>query len=209
MEPNFVADARAAYRFLEDRYGFEAVASNEDTARPYFGGLVIYSTDKTIVSIQVDRGVLLDPRIGRTQDRGRNELIGEVPLRLVLEFVVASPQERRLLTSYDPIEFRQGLAAFGGLNPLRGNRELAGSQSDMREHIRSQLGSDAKSLEKYAEEFLLGDFSRWRQLHEYKLHRAVAEQLASAQSRGKSPSVPEVEAKFRRSIDYLRALQHE
>ena len=211
MTTGFLPLVHAAFNFLEDEYGLATMTEDEDKTRRFYGGFVSYASDRTVVTIAVDRGVLTSPAIGRAKDFGVSGGLGHINLDRIYEFTVSTPQERSRLASRDLGELKSAWRSV--VKERRLDLQHFGLVRIPAQTFESEIAAGliayARVLKEYADPYLRGDFSNWVELCEYEWHRLVAGEVVNNRRWGEELSVENVELRFPRLRAYLERLRSE
>jgi hypothetical protein len=131
---------------------------------------------------------------------------------LVQEYTFSTPEERAIVCSQDPRDFRTAACLVVSKKLHHDKRQFSNKAAE----IDSQLSDHARWLKQYAEPFLKGDFSQWLEIYEYKIARMIGELKRSGRSeyclrfvgidqKGKPAYVQE--HIFIKSLDYIAGLR--
>lgn len=209
MAKGVVERVKSAFRFLEADYGFSVRIAHEDEEGPHLGGWVEYSTPLTVVSVVIEKlGLLVAPEIVRTKDEAEFRHESGISLERIYEYATSTSTERKRLASRDSGKLREAWKVFERPSPLESvefDRRAGSHTADSRLDV--ELNAYAQLTRKYGEQLLLGNFSSWLELQEFKWDWLVGNYILSR--RGKAVSAAEVEAIFWRTRNYLEALRRE
>ena len=178
-EETFVDRVKRNFGYVEPEYGFKIILASNDDIRPQTDGVVKYASDTTLIVIDSDYGQSA-VRFVRIQD---NEKYCLDPIS-IHEYLNTSENEKQLLLSTEPSN-QSAISALRNERSLFSTPNWKGATSDEPE---TWLRNYADWLRENADLCLVGDFSRWPQIYEYKINRMIADELR----RGKSAFVKSV-----------------
>lgn len=166
----FVNKLTKYFSFLEKEYGFTIKLADNSDVRPQTDAIVKYASHTTLVFVDSEFGRVA-VRFNRIQDAERY-FLGPVTIH---EYLNTTDAEKQTLLSKDPktldaskeISKRVDLLALSGLT----------IREDMDKNLERQLAILAKWVKEHAPIYLIGDFSKWPEIYEYKINRLLAEDL--------------------------------
>ena len=170
-DQNFVDKVKKYFSFLETDYRFKLIVANNSDVHPQTDGVVKYASNTTLLLIDSEAAHAA-VRFVRTQDDERYYLD---PVS-IHEFLNTSEQEKQILLSRDAKDKDAANVIFNKSFLLL-SPEWKSSQENVYLDLESQLKNYAKWLKENAELCLIGDFSRWPNLYEYKINRLLADEL--------------------------------
>jgi hypothetical protein len=170
-DETFADKVKKYFGYLESNYEFKLIVANNSDVRPQTDGFVKYASNNTLILIDSETGKAA-VRFVRIQDDERYYLD---PVS-IHEYLNTSDQEKQILLSKDANDKDTANTIFNKsfllLSPKwKGNRE------NFLLDIESQLKNYADWLKENADLCLLGSFSRWPELYEYKINRLIADEL--------------------------------
>lgn len=211
MSQAFAALVRSTFAFLVDEFGFDILDEKEDDKRPFYWGSVMLGSSATVISVDVDRGVLGSPTIGRRMDVADFGSVASISLDRIYEFQQTSDPERSQLSSGDPEKmtraFRESIEPK--LVNLRNREFTADGFASMDLRIEHTLQVYSRLMKEHAEQYLQGDFSNWLELCEYVWYWLIASEFANDRRWGEELTLENVERRFSKLRKYLGHLRGE
>lgn len=170
IQETFVDKVKSYFSFLETAYDFTIQLAGNCDIRPQTDGVVKYASGTTILSVDSEFGQVA-VRFRRIQDNEQH-FLGPVTVH---EYLMTSEAEKQILLSTDPktldasdaISRRVYLLALSDLT----------IREDMDKNLERQLTILANWVRENAPICLLGNFSKWPDIYEYKISRLLANQL--------------------------------
>lgn len=211
MKKRFIETSKTQFNFLIENYGFKII-SLVDSPRGYFEeGQIIFATEATYIFMEHIRGETPSFCIGRTKDisHGKDKREYLLPFNLIYEYMVTTDEEKIIIIS-SSVQSRVSKIVDVEKNV---HREFF-SVNEQEEELKIY----ANLIEKYAYPFLVGDFSKWRLIWEYKVKRGIAQEMRYGRSEYKDIAVPDGSGKFRvvgkkhlyqDALDYIKRLESE
>ena len=170
-EMTFVDRVKKHFSYLESEYGFKVTVEGNSDIRPQTDGAVEYTSDTTVIVIDSETGYAA-VWFYRIKD-GRKYDLDPVAIH---EYLNTSDKEKELLLSTNPKDHSTASALFNQKFLL--NQPGWKSESDTtQDKLEIRLVNYANWLKTHANLCLIGDFSRWPEFYEYKIHRARADHL--------------------------------
>ena len=170
-EMTFVDRVKKHFSYLEYEYGFKVTVEGNSDIRPQTDGAVEYTSDTTVIVIDSETGYAA-VWFYRIKD-GRKYDLDPVAIH---EYLNTSDKEKELLLSTNPKDHSTASALFNQKFLL--NQPGWKSDSDTtQDKLEIRLVNYANWLKTHANLCLTGDFSRWPEFYEYKIHRARADHL--------------------------------
>jgi len=170
-EMTFVDRVKKHFSYLESEYGFKVTVEGNSDIRPQTDGAVEYTSDTTVIVIDSETGYAA-VWFYRIKD-GRKYDLDPVAIH---EYLNTSDKEKELLLSTNPKDHSTASALFNQKFLL--NQPGWKSESDTtQDKLEIRLVNYANWLKTHANLCLTGDFSRWPEFYEYKIHRARADHL--------------------------------
>ena len=170
-EMTFVDRVKKHFSYLESEYGFKVTVEGNSDIRPQTDGAVEYTSDTTVIVIDSETGYAA-VWFYRIKD-GRKYDLDPVAIH---EYLNTSDKEKELLLSTNPKDHSTASALFNQKFLL--NQPGWKSESDTtQDKLEIRLVNYANWLKTHANLCLKGDFSRWPEFYEYKIHRARADHL--------------------------------
>jgi len=167
----FVSRVKKHFSYLESEYGFKVTVEGNSDIRPQTDGAVEYTSDTTVIVIDSETGYAA-VWFYRIKD-GRKYDLDPVAIH---EYLNTSDKEKELLLSTNPKDHSTASALFNQKFLL--NQPGWKSESDTtQDKLEIRLVNYANWLKTHANLCLIGDFSRWPEFYEYKIHRARADHL--------------------------------
>ena len=171
MTLTFVDCVKKHFGCLESEYGFKVTLASNSNIRPQTDGVVEYTSNTTVVVIDSETGSAA-AWFYRIKD-GRKYDLDPVAIH---EYLNTSDKEKELLLSTNPKDHSTASALFNQKFLL--NQPGWKSESDTtQDKLEIRLVNYANWLKTHANLCLTGDFSRWPEFYEYKIHRARADHL--------------------------------
>ena len=171
MTLTFVDTVKKEFGYLESEFGFKIIFANNSDIRPQTDGAVEYTSDTTVIVIDSETGYAA-VWFYRIKD-GRKYDLDPVAIH---ENLNTSDKEKELLLSTNPKDHSTASALFNQKFLL--NQPGWKSESDTtQDKLEIRLVNYANWLKTHANLCLTGDFSRWPEFYEYKIHRARADHL--------------------------------
>ena len=170
-ELTFVGRAKKHFSYLESNYGFKVTLENNSELRPQTDGAVEYTSDTTVIVIDSETGYAAS-WFYRIKD-GKKYYLTPVD---IYEYLNTNDQEKELLLSTNPKDQLAASAVFNQKFLLN----QPGWKSDggtIQDKLETRLENYANWLREHANLCLEGNFSRWPEFYEYKIHRTRADHL--------------------------------
>ena len=210
-EETFTNIVKKNFGFLESTFGFKIILASNSEVRPQTDGLVKYASDITLVLIDSETGQAA-VRFVRVQD-DENDYLDPVSIH---EFLSTSTKEKQLLLSTEPKDESAAHAIFKE-KFLLASPNWKSSRDDLHKDLETRLRNYANWLRENADLCLVGDFSRWPELYEYKINRMIADELrrggkavVKAVIKDESGKLKMIERPiFQREKDHLEKLKRE
>jgi hypothetical protein len=201
MKKTFVQVVVEKFKFLVRDYGFEIQSSTESPRNYLWEGWVEYCNQSTYIEIECTRGENPTLSLGRkkdviNKDTKRPYLLS---IDLIYEYVTLTQPEKDIVTSllerseageilYKSQLFFQLPDAEKQIITSLTQQEQAGniiyqekyighevpSVDNLEKQRELELETYARLMRKYAEPFLLGDFSHWSEIWEYLTQKSIA-----------------------------------
>ena len=170
-EMTFTDRVKKHFGYLESEYGFKVTVEGNSDIRPQTDGAVEYTSDTTVIVIDSETGYAA-VWFYRIKD-GRKYDLDPVAIH---EYSNTGDKEKELLLSTNPKDHSTASALFNQKFLL--NQPGWKSESDTtQDKLEIRLVNYANWLKTHANLCLTGDFSRWPEFYEYKIHRARADHL--------------------------------
>jgi len=165
----FINKVKKYFDFLEVEHKFKLTVANNSDIRPETDGIVKYASNTTLILIDSEAGQAA-VRFVRIQDDERYYLD---PVS-IHEYLNTSEQEKQILLSRDTKDKDAANAIFNKSFLL-----LSSNWKENKENLdlESQLRNYANWLKENADLCLVGNFSLWPELYEYKINRLMADEL--------------------------------
>ena len=208
MSATFVEKVKKHFSFLMEEYGFVVTHEENSKRGSEIEGVVIYSSQSTIVSVNGENGGV-GVGFGRTKDSINQKLT----VQIVYEFENLDSADRAIVISHNPLDDVRARALVLSKELSRGTR-----MDSIEQDVERQLAEHAHWLNQYADSFLRGDFTHWLEIYEYQVQRMRAEYIRS----GKEEFVKEVgldksgklsvlgkRSTFQSNLEYLEKLKIE
>jgi len=167
----FVDKVKKHFGYLESEYGFKITFEGNSDVRPQTDGAVKYASNTTLILIDSETGQAA-VRFVRVQDNERYYLD---PVS-IHEYLSISEKEKQILLSRDMKDQDTANAIFRKTF-LLSTPDWKSSRDDIQRDLESRLKNYANWLKENADLCLLGNFSRWPELYEYKINRLMADEL--------------------------------
>jgi hypothetical protein len=170
-EMTYVDRVKKHFGYLESEYVFKVTFESNAEARSQTDGVVEYTSNTTVVVIDSETGSAA-AWFYRIKD-GRKYDLDPVAIH---EYLNTSDKEKELLLSTNPRDDSAASALFNQnflLNQPRWKSDSGATQ----DKLEIRLANYANWLKAHANLCLEGDFSRWPEFYEYKIHRARADHL--------------------------------
>lgn len=210
MQDTFNKMVMEHFQYLIEDYHFKIIEISDHVQRDVkVEGFVEYQSSFTFVTITGEwywNGVAF----GWIKDARKFALSSE----LIHEFVSLTAKERGMVCSPDPKDNRTARNLVNSKRLQHVKREFSSNA----EEKDSQLADHARWLRQYADPFLRGDFSRWREIYEYKVARMIGEHKRAGKSEwglryagtdATGKPIHEKQHIFQSSLDYLAASREE
>jgi hypothetical protein len=162
----FTEKAKKHFQFLVDKYGFTINHEQVSDRSPSWEGVVQYTSRTTFVDINKEAMSGVGVGFGRLKDAKKPSLTAKI----VYEYKALSSQERAIVLSFNP----QDDAKASKLVQSKG-LPWSGRLDDAEEELEHQLTEEARWLCQYADPFLRGDFSQWKEIFEYQIGKVRGE----------------------------------
>lgn len=169
--PTFVDRIKKHFSYLESEYDFKSTFEGNSNVRPRTDGVVKYASKTTLIIIDSEAGQAA-VRFVRIQDNERYYLD---PVS-IHEYLSTSEKEKQLLFSRDMKDQDTANAIFRKTF-LLSSSDWKSSEDDIQQDLDRRLNNYAYWLRQNADLCLLGNFSRWPELYEYKINRLMADEL--------------------------------
>ncbi len=207
----FVDKAQKKFGYLTLEYGYKVILAENSEVRPQTDGIVEYVSDSTVFVIDSETGYA-SVWFYRVKD-GKEFYLDPVAIH---EFLSTSDTEKRLLLSKNPNDQPDASTLFNK-KFLLNQPEWKYLGSDVKEKLELRLENYANWLKEYAGLCLLGDFSRWPELYEYKINRLIADEFRRGGKEYVKAVIKDESGKlkmivrpiFQREKDYLERLKKE
>jgi len=174
-EMTFTDRVKKQFGYLESENGFKVTVERNSEVRPQTDGVVEYKAATTVIVIDSETGYAA-VRFYRSQD-GEDYYLDPVAIH---EYLNTSDKEKELLLSTDPRDEPAASALFNQ-NFLLNQPEWNLGSGTTQDKLEIRLSNYANWLKTHANLCLEGDFSRWPEFYEYKIHRARADYLRGEQ----------------------------
>ena len=167
----FAERVKKHFGYLESKYGFKVTLASNSDVRPQTDGVAEYMSDTTVIVIDSETGYAA-VWFYRIKD-GKKYYLTPVD---IYEYLNTSDKEKELLISTNPKDQPTASALFNQKFLLNqpGWKSDGGTTQDK---LEVRLANYANWLKAHANLCLEGDFSRWPEFYEYKIHRARADHL--------------------------------
>ena len=169
-KPPFINGVKKHFHYLESEFGFKIIFANNSDVRPQTDGVVEYTSNTTVVTIDSETGYAT-LKFYRIQD-GKKHYLTPIDIH---EYLSTSEIEKALLLSTNPKDQPAATALF--------NEKFLLNQSGWKDNpgsvqgLEKELKNFSDWLKAHATICLKGDFSRWLAFYEYKINRARADHL--------------------------------
>ncbi len=168
---DFTNRVEKIFVFLETEYDFRIVFESNSEVRPQTDGIVEYASDRTAVVIDSETGSA-SVWFYRAKD-GKEYYLDPVSIH---EFLSTSDTEKQVLLSKNPNDQPEASTIFNR-NFLLNQPKWKYAGNSVQEKLDLRLVNYANWLKEHENLCLLGDFSRWPGLYEYKINRLMADEL--------------------------------
>jgi len=170
-DENFVDKVKNHFGYLEYEYGFRLILAVESGIRPQTDGVVKYSSNTTLITIDSETGQAA-VRFVRVQDDERYYLD---PVA-IHEYINTSKKEKEILLSRNVNDKETANTIFNKIYLLSLPNWKSGRE-DINTDLERQLKNYANWLKEHADLCLSGSFSRWPEFYEYKINRLMADEF--------------------------------
>ncbi len=217
MKKTFTQVTKETFEYLVRDYGFEILSAADSPRGHFWEGEVNYTTKMTYIYIECTRGEVPCFYVGRLKDvddaDGVNKISHMLSFRLIYEYMVTTEEEKDVITS---CRERRRASEIVYEDKYIGREIPAILDSEKKEELEVEVY--AKLIRRYAEPFLLGDFSQWPEIWDYYVKKGIAEQVDYGRSEYVDVVVPDGNGKFRRvgkkhlyqeKLDYIKQLKAE
>lgn len=181
LNTTFVQIIQEKFEFLIKNYGFALVSTTESPGDHQWEGKVIYATSTTYLTAECTRGESPLIHISRVKDNPTPPKIlkgtGLMYLDLIYEYMVLENNEREIVVSIK-LEDREKAEQIAHNAHLNLHSQFL-KIKDYGEQLAARMSVYGELLRKYAEPFLLGDFSFWVDMHEYSVAKKIAQSVRS------------------------------
>ena len=167
----FVSRVKKHFGYLESENGFKVTVERNSEVRPQTDGVVEYTSNTTVVVIDSETGSAA-AWFYRIKD-GRKYDLDPVAIH---EYLNTSDKEKELLLSTNPKDDSAASALFNQ-NFLLNQPGWKSDSGATQDKLELRLANYANWLKVHSNLCLEGDFSRWPEFYEYKIHRARADHL--------------------------------
>jgi len=170
-EMMFADRVKKYFQWLDSEYGFKISLERNSEIHPQTDGVVEYTSSTTRVVIDSETGYAA-VWYYRILDGKRHELD---PI-IMHEYLNTDIKEKELLLSINPKDQTEATALFNRkflLNQL----EWISDMDETLDKLELRLSNYAKWIKEHATLCIIGDFSQWPKIYEYKILRARADHL--------------------------------
>jgi hypothetical protein len=170
-DETFADKVKKSFGYLEAEYKFKLIVANNSDIRPRTDGIVKYASNTTLILIDSETGQVA-VRFVRIQDDERYYLD---PVS-IHEYLNTSEKEKQILLSRDAKDKDAANTIFNKSFLLL-SPEWKSNRENLYLALENQLENYAHWLKENADLCLVGNFSRWPELYEYKINRLMADEL--------------------------------
>lgn len=167
------------FSFLIKDYSFSLLSSIESPRDYPWEGEVVYSTPVTYINIESARGETPLIFVGRTRDKpNRIKRTGLLSLHLIYEYMILEEKEREIVVSLGNTDTKKMSEITNKINT---NLQFS-SIKDYSKALEVWADIHSDILKKYANPFLIGDFSLWGDIYEYSLEKSIFDWIKPSRS---------------------------